>query len=87
MKCPYCDGKKKVYLHDPCRGSWETCRVCRGTGVFKTKKLVRVNCPECRGAGQLSNIMVMFAAGNATRCGRCHGTGKILKYRKIKLKL
>ena len=87
MKCPYCDGKGRIYLYDPCRGSWETCRVCKGTKVLKTRRLVRAKCPDCDGVGWLSTLGSMYQVGACEKCKRCYGAGKVLRYRKIKVKV
>ena len=62
--------KKEVNVHAPAR-----CSDCGGTGASAGTK--PETCPQCRGAGHVSNArgFVMFT----TPCPRCQGQGQIIK--------
>jgi molecular chaperone DnaJ len=62
--------KKEVSVHAPAR-----CGDCSGTGAAAGTK--PETCPQCRGAGHVSNArgFVMFT----TPCPRCQGQGQIIK--------
>jgi molecular chaperone DnaJ len=62
--------KKEVSVHAPAR-----CGDCGGTGASAGTK--PETCPQCRGAGHVSNArgFVMFT----TPCPRCQGQGQIIR--------
>ncbi len=62
--------KKDLTVHAPAR-----CADCHGTGAAAGSK--PETCPQCRGAGQVSNArgFVMFTSP----CPRCQGQGQIIK--------
>jgi molecular chaperone DnaJ len=62
--------RKEVTVHAPGR-----CNDCGGTGASPGTK--PETCPQCRGAGHVSNArgFVMFT----TPCQRCHGQGQIIR--------
>ncbi len=63
--------KREVVVHAPAR-----CTDCSGTGAKPGTK--PETCPQCRGAGQVSNArgFVMFT----TTCPRCRGQGAVVKH-------
>ncbi len=63
--------KREVVVHAPTR-----CGDCNGSGARPGTK--PETCPQCRGAGQVSNArgFVMFT----TPCQRCHGQGAVIKH-------
>jgi molecular chaperone DnaJ len=63
--------KREVVVHAPAR-----CTDCSGTGARPGTK--PETCPQCRGAGQVSNArgFVMFT----TTCPRCRGQGAVIKH-------
>jgi molecular chaperone DnaJ len=63
--------KREVVVHAPAR-----CTDCSGTGAKPGTK--PETCPQCRGAGQVSNArgFVMFT----TTCPRCRGQGAVIKH-------
>jgi molecular chaperone DnaJ len=63
--------KREVVVHAPAR-----CNDCSGTGAKPGTK--PETCPQCRGAGHVSNArgFVMFTA----TCPRCQGQGVVIKH-------
>jgi molecular chaperone DnaJ len=63
--------KKEVSVHAPVR-----CADCHGTGASPGTK--PETCPQCRGAGHVSNArgFVMFTSP----CPRCQGHGQVIKH-------
>jgi len=63
--------KREVVVHAPAR-----CTECSGSGAKPGTK--PETCPQCRGAGQVSNArgFVMFT----TTCSRCRGQGAVIKH-------
>lgn len=60
--------------------SYETCRVCRGTGQFTQSQgffSVRTTCPNCRGDGR----------SIPHPCQACRGTGRVLNRKKVAVKI
>ena len=57
----------------------EACEVCHGTGAAPGTE--PETCPECKGSGQVQHVQnTPFGRMVNTRtCGRCGGTGKIVK--------
>jgi molecular chaperone DnaJ len=52
-----------------------TCEVCNGTGA--RPGTFPVNCPNCKGTGQVIRSQGFFTI--STTCGQCHGAGKIVQ--------
>ena len=59
--------------------SWETCSVCKGSGVKSGTS--PQTCPDCQGTGEIrSKQNTMFGQFvNIKTCPRCSGEGKIIK--------
>lgn len=53
----------------------EVCDVCRGTGAREGTS--PVNCPYCRGRGEVQQSQGFFTL--RTTCPKCHGNGKIIE--------
>ncbi len=53
----------------------DTCPVCNGQGAKPGTR--KVNCPECRGSGQVQTMGGFFTI--ARTCSRCGGEGKIIQ--------
>ncbi|MCC7211033.1 MAG: molecular chaperone DnaJ [Candidatus Brocadia sp.] len=53
----------------------EICDVCRGTGAREGTS--SVNCPYCRGKGEVQQSQGFFTL--RTTCPKCHGAGKIIE--------
>lgn len=57
----------------------EECDECHGSGAKSASD--KETCPYCKGTGQIKNVSnTMFGQMiNTQTCGRCHGTGTIIK--------
>jgi len=53
-----------------------SCEACGGTGAKPGTS--PVNCPVCRGTGQVTRAQGFFTI--STTCGQCHGEGKVVQH-------
>lgn len=63
-------GKEEEIVFD----KWESCDICRGTGVTPGSELE--TCPDCHGEGEISRSHGFFQI--RTTCSTCNGKGQII---------